>query len=84
MKIQSEAELESALARLKVVWNAEPDTPEGAELALLMDLVEAYERSHHPIAPPSPEGMLRFMLDQGQLTPDEVRRMLAEWEEQAA
>lgn len=45
---------EAALARIDVLMNAEPGTPEGAELDVLTDPLELYESKHVPVGYPSP------------------------------
>ncbi len=52
--IKTEQDYDSALAEVEALWGAEPDTPEGDKLDVLITLVEAYEARHHPIAPPVP------------------------------
>lgn len=47
--IRNDADNEAALARIKVLWEAEPGTPEGDELEVLGALVEDYERRRYPI-----------------------------------
>lgn len=42
---------ELCLARIDKIWNAEPGTPEAAELNILADAVEAYESLRWPIEP---------------------------------
>lgn len=44
----------AALARIEALWSADPDTPEGTELDVLVDLVEHYENRLYPIAPSDP------------------------------
>ena len=38
-----------ALKRIEVLFDTEPNTPEGNELERLIVFVEAYEDEHHPI-----------------------------------
>lgn len=38
-----------ALKRIEVLFNAEPNTPEGDDLERLAIFVEAYEDEHYPI-----------------------------------
>ena len=38
-----------ALKRIEVLFDAEPNTPEGNELERLIVFVEAYEEEHYPI-----------------------------------
>ena len=64
---QCEIELghyEAALARVEALWGAEPDTPEGDELDVLLPLVEAYEEEHHRIELPDPIEAILFRMEQ--------------------
>lgn len=64
--LRSDADLRWALAEIDAVIDAEPGTPQDDRLMVLTDLVEAYERRHHAIAPLEPEAFLRaFMSEQG-------------------
>jgi HTH-type transcriptional regulator/antitoxin HigA len=51
--IESEADYENALSRIKKLMDAAPDTPESEELDRLATLVEAYEDRHYPIGLPN-------------------------------
>ena len=66
--IRSEADYESALARIDALMDAEVGTPEGEELDVLTDLVELYEAKHVPMGFPSPLGAIRFRMEQGGLS----------------
>lgn len=48
--IRSEADYETALARIDALMDAEHGTPGGEELDGLADLVELYEAKHVPMA----------------------------------
>ena len=82
-KIENEADYDAALKRVEELFNADPNTPEGQELDVLVTLVEEYENIHYPIAPPSKEAALRFRQEQSimdRLTPytahaDEVPKL---------
>ena len=54
--INTEKDYEKALARINILMDADPGTPEGDELELLVTLVELYEKAKHPIDPPGVEG----------------------------
>jgi HTH-type transcriptional regulator/antitoxin HigA len=54
MTITNDDEYTAALARIHVLMDAEPDTPEADELVALADAVEVWEREHYPI--PEDEG----------------------------
>ena len=50
--IKNEAEYETALSRIDELMDAEPGTPQGYELELLVTLVDLYEKKAHPIGLP--------------------------------
>ena len=52
--IKTEADYAATLQEIECLMNAEPDTPEGDRLDMLVTLVEAYEAKHYPIAGPDP------------------------------
>lgn len=66
--IRTEADYETALAEIEGSFAAEVDTPEGDRLEVLVTLVEAYERKHHPIPPPDPIEALQYHLESRGLT----------------
>ena len=49
--VRTEADYEAALARIDELMDAEPETPDGRELDVLVDLVELYESRHEPMEP---------------------------------
>ncbi len=65
--IHTEAEYETALARITQLMDAEPDTPEGEELDLWTTLVSVYEEQHYPIEMPDPLEALKFRMEQQRL-----------------
>jgi HTH-type transcriptional regulator/antitoxin HigA len=62
--IKTEADYTTALRRIEAVWGAATGTAEGDELEVLVTLVEAYERQHHPIDLPDPVEAIKFRLEQ--------------------
>lgn len=62
--IRTEADYESALARIAELMSAEPETPDGDELDILATLVEAYEQKHFPIEPADPVEAITFRMEQ--------------------
>jgi HTH-type transcriptional regulator / antitoxin HigA len=50
--IRNEADYQAALKEIENLIEAQPDTPEGDRLDVLVALVEAYEASHFPIPEP--------------------------------
>lgn len=65
--IKNEAGYETALARIDEILDADPGTPEGDELELLVTLVELYEKQVHPIDLPDPVEAIRFRMEQAGL-----------------
>lgn len=65
--IKTEQDYDAALAEIEALWSAEPDTPEGDKLDVLITLVEAYEARHHPVAPPDPVEAILFRIEQAGL-----------------
>lgn len=62
-QIRTEADYEAALARISALLDAEPYSPDDAELDRLSALVAGYEAEHFPIPRPSAGALLEFMLD---------------------
>jgi HTH-type transcriptional regulator/antitoxin HigA len=58
--INTEKDYERALVRINDLMDADPGTPKGDELELLVTLVEMYEKTEHPIDPPAPVEALKF------------------------
>ncbi len=54
----------AALARIEQLWEAEPNTPEGDELEVLVTLVQAFEEEHYPIEAPDPIEAIKFRMEQ--------------------
>jgi HTH-type transcriptional regulator/antitoxin HigA len=52
--IKSKKDYSLALKEIRKVWDAEPNTPVGDNLEVLITLVEAYEEKHYPNDPPDP------------------------------
>lgn len=66
--IKTEADFRAALAEIERLWDAMPDTPDGDRLDVVMTLVEAYERRHHPMPPADPIAAIEFMMEQRGMT----------------
>ena len=70
--IRTEADYESALARIDELMGAELGSPEGRELDALVDLVDLYERSHQPMGYPDPVAAIEFRMEQAGLEPRDL------------
>jgi len=66
--IRTEADHDSAVARIAELIGARPDTAEGEELDILATLVDAYEAKHHAIDVPDPITAIQFRMEQQGLT----------------
>lgn len=62
--IKAEGDYKRALARIDELMDAEPNTPEGDELELLVTLVELYEEKKYPIDLPDPVEAIKFRMEQ--------------------
>ena len=70
--VRTEQEYEPALKRVDELMEAEVGTPEGEELDVLVDLVEAYESRHVPMGYPSAVEAIEFRMDQDGLSPRDL------------
>lgn len=61
--IHTTADYEYSLSRIESLMNAEPGTPEGDELDILVTLVEAYEEKHFPISAPDPVEFIKNVME---------------------
>jgi len=62
--VETEEDYRVTLGEIESLMRAEPDTPEGERLDVLVTLVEAYERQHFPMDPPDPVEAIKFVMDQ--------------------
>ena len=70
--LRTEADYETALAWIDELMSAEPGSPEGRELDVLVDLVDLYERSHQPMGYPDPVAAIEFRMEQAGLGPRDL------------
>src|SRR4030042_1650995 len=70
--IKTEKDYERALARINDLMDADPGTPKGDELELLVTLVELYEKAKHPIDLPDPVEAIKFRMEQLGLKPKDL------------
>ncbi|HEV3041612.1 MAG TPA: transcriptional regulator [Candidatus Angelobacter sp.] len=62
--IRSETDYDEAVHRVEMLWGSASGTVEGDEFDVLVSLIEAYEREHHPIDLPTPIDAIKFRLEQ--------------------
>ena len=70
--IRTKQDYAEALARVDVLMGALPDSAEGRELDLLVDLVVAYEDKHVPMEYPNPVEVIKFCMEQRGLEPRDL------------
>jgi HTH-type transcriptional regulator/antitoxin HigA len=66
--IRTKADYRLALKEVDRLWRAEPGTPAGDRVDVLVTLIEVYEAKHHAIPAPDPIAAIEFMMEQKGLT----------------
>ena len=66
--IRNDLDLQDALKRLEVVFQAEAGTPDSDEMEILVALIEAYEQKYYPINAADPIEAIKFRMEQQGLT----------------
>ena len=61
--IHSEAVYVASLNRIDALMDANPGTPEGDELDILVTLVEVYENRRYPIEAPDPVEFIKNVME---------------------
>ena len=74
--IRTERDYQNALKQIEKLWNAKANTPSGDKLDVLTTLVEAYEQKHYEIAPPDPIDAIKFRMEQLDLKPADLAKIL--------
>jgi HTH-type transcriptional regulator / antitoxin HigA len=67
--IRNARDHDKALREIEKLWGAPEGSSRGDRLDVLIALTDAYERMHHPMAPPDPIDAIRFRLEQQGLGP---------------
>ena len=62
--IRTKSDYRTALKEVERLWDAEPGTPAGDRVEVLVTLIEAYEAKHHAIPAPDPIAAIEFMMQQ--------------------
>lgn len=70
--IRTEADYETALARIDELMDAAPGSPEGTELDVLVDRVDLYESRHEPMGWPDAVAAIEFRMEQAGLGPHDL------------
>lgn len=74
--IKTEEDYRATLREIESLMTAEPGTPEGERLDVLVTLIEAYERKHFPLDLPDPVEAIKFAMDQQGLTVKDLEPMV--------
>ena len=74
--IKTEAEYDAALAYVETLMDAEPNSTEEADLELFSILIEEYESEKYPIDLPDPIEVIKFRMEQEDLTRKDMRKYL--------
>lgn len=76
--IRTDADYRAALAEVSPLFEQElqPGTPEGDRFEVLITLIEAWERQHHPIEAPDPIEAIKFTMEQRGLTVKDLEPMI--------
>lgn len=74
--IKTESDYDATLAEIDKLMDAEPGTPRGDRLDVLVTLVEAYEARHWAIDPPDPIDAIKLRMEQRGLNRGDLARIL--------
>lgn len=74
--IKIEKDYDLALARVNDIFDAKPNTNDADELDILVTLIEKYEAIHYPIPEPDPIEAIRFMMEQNNMTDNDLGVLL--------
>lgn len=74
--IKTDADYRAALKEIESLMMAQPDTPDGDKLDVLVTLVEAYESKHYPLDLPDPVEAIKFEMEQKGLTIKDLEPMI--------
>jgi HTH-type transcriptional regulator/antitoxin HigA len=74
--IHTQADHDATLARIEVLWDAVPGSPEHDELEILSILAAAYEDTQWPILPPDPVEAIKFHMDQNGYGQNDLARVI--------
>lgn len=74
--VKTNADYRAALKDIDTLMVADPDTPEGEKLDVLVTLVEAYEQKHYPLDLPDPVEAIKFEMEQKGLSVKDLEPMI--------
>lgn len=76
--VRTNEDYKAALKEVSAFFDNEPETdsPEGDRFEVLVTLIEVYEAKHYPIAPPDPIEAIKFRMEQGGLSVQDLVPMI--------
>ncbi len=74
--IGADADHATALAQIDRLWGADPASPEGGRLEVLLTLADAYEEAHHAMPASDPVSAVLSMMEQRGLTRRDLEPMI--------
>jgi len=74
--IRSEADYQSALKEVETLMMAQPNTPDGEKLDVMVTLIEAYEAKNYPLELPDPVAAIKFEMERKGLTVKDLEPMI--------
>ena len=74
--VKTDADYQAALKEIETLMMAEPDSPEGEKLDVLVTLIEAYEGKHYPLDLPDPVEAIKFEMERKGLSVKDLEPMI--------
>ena len=74
--IKTDADYHAVLQEIESLMMAEPDSPQGEKLDVLVTLIEAYEAKHFPLDLPDPVEAIKFEMERKGLTVKDLETMI--------
>jgi len=74
--IRNESAYNDAIAEVRRLWGAAPDTKPGNRLDVLLVLIDDYENRHHAIEPPDPIEAIKIRMETMALERADLVKML--------
>ena len=74
--IRNDADYRAALHEVEQLMLAQPDTPDGEKLDVMVTLIEAYEAKHFPMELPDPGEAIKFEMERKGLTVKDLEPMI--------
>src|SRR6266545_4151361 len=75
-RIRTEEDYRNYLEEIHSLFDADPDSPEGERLDVLVTLVEAYEAKHYPASLPDPVEAIEYHMERLGLTRKDMEQYI--------